>query len=62
MSVLLDVHVVVYSIVISHEDLDEVTSISSCADLIFQYVFSSTTSSGMDLYLKFISTVAKFLQ
>ena len=64
MHVLLDVHVanndgqsaVVCSIASSHEDLHEVASISSCADLNSQSVVLSTVSQGMDLSLEFRST------
>ena len=64
MHVLLDVHVanndqqsaVACSIASSHEDLHEVTSISSCADLNSQSVLPSTVSQGMDLCLEFLST------
>ena len=60
MHVLLDVHVasndqqsdVACSIASSHEDLDEVTSISSCADLNSQCVVPSTVLQGMDLCLE----------
>ena len=64
MHVLLDVHVanedqqnaVARSIASSHEDLLEVTSISSCADPNSQNVVPSTVSQRMDLYLEFRST------
>ena len=64
MHVLLDVHVpnndppsaVVCSIASSHEDLDEVASISSCADLNSQCVFPSIALPGMDLCMEFRST------
>ena len=64
MHVFLDVHVanndqqsvVACSIASSHEDLHEVTSISSCADPNSQNVFPSTGSQGMDLCLEFLST------
>ena len=57
MHVLLDVHVasndqqsaVAFLIALLHEDLHEVTSISSRADLNSQSVFPSTGSQGMDL-------------
>ena len=65
MHVLLDVHVanndqqsaVACSIVLSHEDLHEVTSSSSCTDQNSQSVFPSTVSEGMDLCLEFRSTI-----
>ena len=41
------------SIASSHEDLHEVTSISSCADLNSQSVFPNTGSQGTDLCLEF---------
>ena len=62
MHVLLDVHVanndqhVECSIASSHEDIHEVTSSSSCADLNSQSVVPSTGSQGMDLCLEFRST------
>ena len=64
MHVLLDVHVasndqqsaVARSIASSHEDLHEVTSISSCADLNSQSVVPSSVSQRMDLCLEFRST------
>ena len=64
MHVLLDVQVanndqhsaVVCSIASSHEDLHDVTSISSCADLISQSVVPSTGSPGLDLCVEFRST------
>ena len=64
MHVLLDVHVasddqqsaVACSTASSREDLHEVTSISSCADLNSQSVVPSTVSQGMDLCLEFRST------
>ena len=56
MHVLLDVHVarndhsaVAYTIAASHEDLHEVTSTTSCADMNTQGVVPSTVSQGMDL-------------
>ena len=42
----------------SHEDLHEVTSISSCADPNSQSVFPSIPSQGNDLYLEFQSATA----
>ena len=64
MHVLLDDHVasndqqsaVACGIASSHEDLHEMTSISSCADPNSQSVFPSTVSQGMDLCLEFRST------
>ena len=63
MHVLLDVHeasndqqsAVACSIASSHEDLHEVTSISSCADLNSLCVVPSTVLQGMDLCLEFPS-------
>ena len=64
MHVLPDVHAanndqksaVACSIASAHEDLHEVTSISSCADLNSQSVVPSTVSQRMDLCVEFRST------
>ena len=69
MHVFLDVHVasndqqsaVACSIASSHEDLHEVTSISSCADLNTPSVVSSTVSQGMDLCLEFSDQQPRFI-
>ena len=65
MHVLLDVHAanndeqsaVACSIASSHEDLHEVTSISSCADPNSQSVVPSTLSQGMDLSICTLAAV-----
>ena len=64
MHVLLDVHAtnndqqnaLACSIASSHEDLHEMTSISSCVDLNSQSVSPSVVSQRMDLCLEFRST------
>ena len=64
MHVLLDIHVAnndqqnacACSTASTHEDLHEMTSISSCADLNSESVFPNSVSQGMDLCLEFRST------
>ena len=65
MHLLLDVHVanndqqsaVACSIASSHEDIHEVTSISSCADPNLRSVVPSIVPQRMDLCLEFLSTI-----